>query len=452
MSQGSLWSSTNQNTSVGSPHVEGSEVIFPRDVKVQLKAFFAYPRFTVSMLLALCATATAISAFRLAPENLQRVTPGVSVLLADSIHLIRGNRVGLITNHTGVDERGRTTIDLIFHAPGARLTVLFSPEHGIRGTIEGGERVASSVDRTTGVPIFSLYGDTTAPMPRMLGDVDVLIYDIQDIGARMYTYVWTMTLAAEAAKKAGKKFVVLDRPNPIRADIIEGGLIERRYRSLTGLHDVPLRYGLTVGELALYLVRTRQIDADLIVVPMKGYRQSMWWEDTGLDWVGPSPNIRQVEAALLYPGMSFFEATNVSEGRGTELPFRLVGARWLTDAAAVSRAMNAKGLRGVRFQPTQRRVARGEKFGGEVIPMIHVIVTNRDSVRSAEIGAHLLREIYLRHPREFHWREEGIERLSGSRALRTAVEHGGIERVLSEWRREASAFRAATTPWRLYSR
>lgn len=404
------------------------------------------------MLTAFCAIVTAISAFPVAPENLQHVTPGVSVLLTDSIHLIRGQRVGLITNHTGVDERGRTTIDLIFHAPGVRLTALFSPEHGIRGSVEGGERVASSVDRANGVPIFSLYGDTHAPTLQMLDDVDLLIYDIQDIGARMYTYVWTMTLAAEAAKKSGKKFVVLDRPNPIRADIIEGGMIERRYRSLTGLHDVPLRYGLTVGELAIYLVRRRQIDADVTVVPMKGYRQSMWWEDTGLNWVGPSPNIRDVEAALLYPGMSFFEATNVSEGRGTELPFRLVGARWLTDPAAVARAMNAKGLRGVRFQPTQRRIARGEKFGGEVIPMIRVVVTNRDSVRSAEIGAHLLREIYLRHPREFHWREEGIERLSGSRALRTAVEHGGIEGVLSEWRSESARFRAAVEAGRLYAR
>lgn len=178
----------------------------------------------------------------------------------------------------------------------------------------------------------------------MLENVDVLIYDIQDVGARMYTYVWTMTLAAEAARKAGKRFIVLDRPNPIRADIVEGGFIEPRYRSFTGLHNVPMRYGLTPGEVAIYLAGTKQISAEVTVVPMKGYTRSMWWDDTGLKWVNPSPNIRSADAALLYPGISFFEATNVSEGRGTVSPFHFVGASWLSDAAAVARAMNLKNL------------------------------------------------------------------------------------------------------------
>src|SRR5687768_11351754 len=181
-----------------------------------------------------------------------KVTLGITVLLRDSSHLIRGKRVGLITNHTGRDEQGRTNIDLLFKAPGVKLTALFAPEHGIRGTAEGGALISSGVDEATGVPIHSLYGATRTPVPRMLADVDVLVYDIQDVGARMYTYVWTMTLAAEAAKKAGKKFIVVDRPNPIRDDIVEGGLIERGYRSFTGLHNVPLRYGLTPGELAKF--------------------------------------------------------------------------------------------------------------------------------------------------------------------------------------------------------
>jgi uncharacterized protein YbbC (DUF1343 family) len=316
--------------------------------------------------------------------------------------------------------------------------------------VEGGERVESTVDRATGIPIYSLYGATRVPTPPMLENVDVLMYDIQDVGARMYTYVWTMALAAESAKKAGKRFVVLDRPNPIRGDIIEGGSIQQRYRSFTGLHDVPLRYGLTAGELALYLVRTGQIDADITVVPMKGYRLSMWWDDAGLTWIPPSPNIPDVEAALLYPGMSFFEATNVSEGRGTGLPFRLTGARWLTDASEIARAMNARHLQGVRFESGRKRVARGQKFGGEVIPIVRVIVTNRDSVRSAEIGAHLLREIYVRHRREFRWKEDGIELLSGSRALRSAVERGGVEKVLNQWHLEAERFRDRIASSRLY--
>ncbi|MGE5749479.1 MAG: exo-beta-N-acetylmuramidase NamZ domain-containing protein [Gemmatimonas sp.] len=381
----------------------------------------------------------------------QSVVPGISVLLEDSLDLIRGKRVGLITNHTARDERGRSSIDLIHDAPDVTLAALFAPEHGIRGSARGGARIATSVDETTGVKIYSLYGDTKVPAAKMLDGIDVLVYDIQDVGARMYTYVWTMTLAAEAAKKAGKKFIVLDRPNPIRADIVEGGSIEKRYRSFTGLHDVPLRYGLTPGELARYLVATGQIDADITVVPLQNYERVMWWPDTGLAWLPPSPNIGDLEAALLYPGMSFFEATNLSEGRGTDEPFRLVGARWLRDAAAITNAMNAKQLEGVRFEAVKRRIGKGEKFGGDVIPMVHVIVTYPSRVRSSEIAAHLLREIYVRHKKEFRWQAgSGIEELSGSRALRVAVQTGGVGKLIDQWRTESQAFVNKSAPYLLY--
>ena len=392
-------------------------------------------------------------AFRPAPKSVANasVTLGITVLLRDSSHLIRGKRVGLITNHTGRDEQGRTSIDLLFRAPEVRLTALFAPEHGIRGSAEGGATIASSVDRTTGVPIHSLYGATKVPTARMLQDVDVLVYDIQDVGARMYTYVWTMTLAAEAATKAGKAFIVVDRPNPIRSDIVEGGLIEPRYRSFTGLHNVPLRYGLTPGELVRYLVGTGEIDADVTVIPMRGYTSSMWWSVTGLSWIPPSPNISDAGAALLYPGISFFEGTNISEGRGTSEPFRLVGARWMTDAPVIARTMNAKKLGGVRFEPVTRRIARGQKYGGETIPMIRIVVTDRESLRSSEIGAHLLREIYARHPSAVRFQARGLEELSGSRALRRAVQNGGVEDLIREWRNAAEQFSREARPWRLYS-
>jgi uncharacterized protein YbbC (DUF1343 family) len=380
-----------------------------------------------------------------------QVTPGITVLLADSSHLVRGKRAGLITNHTGRDEKGRSSIDLLHAAPGVRLTALFAPEHGIRGSARGGATILSQIDEKTGVKIYSLYGATKVPTPHMLDDVDVLIYDIQDVGARMYTYVWTMTLAAEAAKKAKKQFIVLDRPNPIRNDVIEGSGIEKRYRSFTGLHNVPLRYGLTVGELARYLVASKAIDADIIVIPMRGYTRFMWWEDTGLEWVPPSPNISDTEAALLYPGMSFFEATNLSEGRGTDAPFRLVGARWLTDASEIARVMNGKALGGVRFEAARRRIARGEKFGGETIPMIHIVVTDRNRLRSSEIAAHLLKEIYSLHPKQFRWQAgAGIEELSGSRGLRAAVTNRKVESLLSRWRDDAAAFERRSAPSRLY--
>jgi uncharacterized protein YbbC (DUF1343 family) len=212
-----------------------------------------------------------------------------------------------------------------------------------------------------------------------------------------------------------------------------------------------VRYGLTPGELARYLAGTGEIDADVTVVPMRGYRRSIWWEKTGLEWIRPSPNIRDVDAALMYPGISFFEATNVSEGRGTTEPFRLVGARWLTDASAIAAAMNNRRLGGVKFEATTRKIGRGETFGGESIPMLHLVVTDRDAIRSTEIAAYLLREIYARHPKQFRWQAgAGIEELSGSRSLRSAVEKGGVEALLSQWRQASSEFVRRATPFRLY--
>ena len=378
------------------------------------------------------------------------VVLGIEVLLGDSLHVLRGKRVGLITNHSGRDRQGTSTIDLLHRATGVRLTALYGPEHGLRGVVPGGARIASSVDSATGVPIHSLYGETLVPTPEMLRDVDVLVYDIQDVGARAYTYVWTMALAAEAAARQGKHFVVLDRPNPIRADRIEGGMLDPRWRSFTGRYPVALRYGLTPGELLRYLVGTGQVRADVTVIPMRGYRLSMWWEDTGLPWVNPSPNIRDVETALLYPGTVFFEATNLSEGRGTDKPLKMVGAPWLTDAGAIAREMNARRLPGVRFDSTTRRLERGQKYGGQRIPMIELRVTDRDALRPADVGAHLLRAIYRRHPAQFKWRENGIERLSGSRALRQAVEQGGVEQVLSDWAGESARFERDVQPFRLY--
>jgi uncharacterized protein YbbC (DUF1343 family) len=376
------------------------------------------------------------------------VMPGVEVLLADSLHLLRGRRVGLITNHTGRDRRGTSTIDLLHRAPGVRLTALFGPEHGLRGVARGGAHIASAVDSATGIPVHSLYGATLVPTPAMLADVDVLVYDIQDVGARVYTYVWTMALAAQAAKKP---FIVLDRPNPL-GDRVEGGVLEPAFRSFTGQYPVALRYGLTPGELLRYLVGSGQVRAEVIVVPMRGYRRTMQWEDTGLPWVSPSPNIRDPEAALLYPGTVFFEATNVSEGRGTERPLRTVGAAWLTDAPAIARALNARRLPGVRFRATTRRVGRGEEFGGATIPMVDVDVTSRDSVRPADVGAELLRAIYARHPKQFRWRGRGIEELAGSRALRRAVERGTVPALLAAWERQSAEFARAVEPYRLYPR
>ena len=400
---------------------------------------------------ALPSAATQIAAGTMATVDHDVTQLGIEVLLRDSLHVLQGKRVGLITNHTGRDRNGTSTIDLLHRAPGVRLTALFAPEHGIRGVAQDGVKIASGVDSATGIPIYSLYGDTRVPTADMLRDVDVVAYDIQDVGARVYTYVWTMALSAEAVTKAGKKFVVLDRPNPIRGDRIEGGILEPQFRSFVGQYPVALRYGLTAGELMRYLVGTGQVTADVTVVPMRGWRQSMWWEETGVPWVNPSPNMRSVDAALLYTGTVFFEATNVNEGRGTDKPFHFVGASWLTDAGAIARELNAKQLPGVRFDSTSRTIAAGAKFAGQTIPMIEITITDRNAVRAPELGAHMLRAVRKRHPRRFSWREQGIERLSGSRALRRAVEReGGVEALIVVWRKESEAFASAVSRYRLY--
>ena len=380
-----------------------------------------------------------------------RVRLGIDVLLSDSIHVVRGKRVGLITNHTGRDASGVSTIDRLAKAPGVRLTALYGPEHGLRGVARAGEHVATTVDSATGVPIYSLYGETRSPTPEMMKDVDVLIFDIQDVGARVYTYPWTMTLAAEAATKAKKTFLVLDRPDPIRADRVEGGVLDPKFRSFVGAYPVALRFGLTQGELARYLVRTKQIDADVRVIPMQNYTRAMWWDETGLEWVNPSPNIRSLDAAVLYPGTVFFEGTNVTEGRGTDAPFQLIGAAYLTDAGAIAAQLNALKLPGVRFDSTSRTIEAGYKWERQTIPMIHVTVTDRNAVNATAVGLHMLRAIYARHTREWQWRTGSIDRLAGSARRRAAVEkEGGIEALLPILERESAEFARSTVPDRLY--
>ena len=386
------------------------------------------------------------------------VLPGIEVLLSDSVHLVRGRRVALLTNHTGVDRCGRRTVDLLAATPGVNVVVLFAPEHGLSGTAEGGAVIRSGRDSASGVRVVSLYGERQAPSAAMLRDVDVLLYDVQDVGARAYTFVWTMALAMRSAGEAGKPVVVLDRPDPIRADRVGGGLIEPRYRTITGLHPVPIRYGLTPGELARWLVGAGHVRAAVSVVPMRGYRRSQWYDETEIPWVAPSPNIRDPETALLYPGLVFFEATNVSEGRGTTRPLRSVGASWLTDAPDAARELNALNLPGARFVATRRAVRAGEKFGGRTIPMIDVVVTDRDRLDPIATGAQLLRVVQRRHSSRVRYQARGLEELAGSRAFREALTAPGdadasrarMDSLLRAWADDAAAFQRASRSYWLY--
>jgi uncharacterized protein YbbC (DUF1343 family) len=392
--------------------------------------------------LALVCTAPATSA-----QTSAGVVPGVEVLLSDSMRLIRGKRVGLLTNHSGRDRQGRSTIDLLFKAPGVKLTALFGAEHGIRGTAKAGEKISSTVDSATGVPIYSLYGDVQVPTPEMLKDVDVLVYDIQDVGARVYTYEWTFAVAANAVKKP---IIILDRPDPIRADRYEGNILDPAFSSLVGKYPVALRYGLTPGELLRFLVGTKLIDADVHVVPMKNYRRSMWFDETKLPWVNPSPNLRSLDAEVLYPGTVFFEGTTATEGRGTDAPFTLIGAAWLTDNAAIAAELNALKLPGVRFDTATRTIEPGYKFGGQTIPMIKVLVIDRNAVRSVALGIHMLRAIYAHHPRDFQWRTPQIDRLAGTDKLRAAIEQNGVDALITQWDADAARFAQQVKPYLIY--
>jgi uncharacterized protein YbbC (DUF1343 family) len=397
--------------------------------------------------LAAALLAAATLASRAAAQSPAGVVPGVEVLLTDSLHLVQGKRVGLLTNHSGRDRRGTSTIDLLFHAPGVKLAALYGPEHGIRGVAKAGEKIASGIDSATGVKVYSLYGDVQAPTAEMLADIDVLVYDIQDVGARVYTYEWTLALAANAAKKP---IIVLDRPDPIRADRYEGNILDPKFASLVGQYPVALRYGLTPGELLRFLAGTKLIDADVTVVPMKGYRRSLWFDETGIPRVNPSPNLRSADAELLYPGTVFFEGTTATEGRGTDAPFTQIGAAWMIDNAAIAAELNALRLPGVRFDTVTRAVETGFKFGGQTIPMVKVLVTDRNAVRPVELGVRMLRAIYARHPTDFQWRQRQIDRLAGTDRLRGAVEQNTVDALLADWRADAARFAASVRPFLLY--
>jgi uncharacterized protein YbbC (DUF1343 family) len=331
-----------------------------------------------------------------------QVRPGIEVFLENPPHALHGKRVGLITNQSGIDRERRSTIDLLSASPHIMVVALFAPEHGIRGVAE--TRVASSVDEKTGLPIHSLYGETNKPTPEMLQGVDALIYDIQDLGVRQYTYESTLALAMQAAAQKGIPIVVLDRPNPVTGTIMEGNLLEPGFETFVGIYPVLSRHGMTVGELARMYNVEQKIGANLTVIPVAGWRRDMWWDQTGLPWVNPSPNIRRLEAAIHYPGTVFFEAINVSEGRGTDAPFEQIGAPWLKHVE-VANAMNALKLPGVRFEPTTIPVAQGaRKYPGQTLNGVRFIITDRGVYRPITASFLMIDLIRKLHPTEFEWR------------------------------------------------
>jgi len=364
---------------------------------------------------------------------------------------LRGKRVGLITNNTGVDRSGTSDIDLIAQNDDLTLVALLAPEHGIRGTLEAGVTVADGVDAKTGLPVYSLYAaQGHSPTPEMLKDVDVLVYDLQEVGGRTWTYVSTMALSMQAAARKGIPFVVLDRPNPIGGDIVEGALLDPAFSSFIGMYPIPARHGMTVGELATLFNRQQGIGADLTVVPAQGWRRGQWFDQTGLPWVNPSPNLRSLAAVTSYPGTVYFEGTNLSEGRGTDRPFEQIGAPWL-DAAAVVATMNAMGLPGTAFQAVTVSVAdTAAKFPGQSIPAIRLTVTDRQAYRPVRTALLLIDTIRKQHPGDFAW-GPSIDALTGSDRVRLAIDADRLAPLLADWDPAAAQFRASRAGYLLYS-
>jgi uncharacterized protein YbbC (DUF1343 family) len=392
-----------------------------------------------------------------APAAQARVLPGLEVLLRDSAQLVRGKRVGFITNQTAVTSTGTSGIDLIHSAPGVQLVALYGPEHGLRGDVEGGVQIASDRDAKTGVPIFSLYGKTQKPTPEMLQGVDVLLFDMQDIGARPYTFVWTMAMAMEAAAAQKIRFVVLDRPNPITSRA-EGGPMDMAMRTvgqpITGYYPVPLRHGMTVGEVARYINTEYRIGADLHVVPAAGWREGMWFDQTGLPWINPSPNIRSLDAALLYSGMVLLEGTNLTVGRGTDSPFSYMGAPWL-NTAALLQALKKYDIPGVKLEETVIHPA-GEgyiPFKGETVKAIRMTITDREAFRPVWTALAMLSEVKKLHPTELKVENGGFTQMLGSRWARDAFDRGDDPRTIQKrWDAELAAWKPIADRYRIYPR
>ena len=402
---------------------------------------------------------------------------GIEVFLEGRLDLVKGKKVGLITNPTGVDGRLRSDIDLLGESEQVKLVALYGPEHGIRGNAQAGEYVPFYFDDKYKVPVFSLYGQSLRPDPGMLKnideymrsfdtdakgtgkipegamikDVEALIYDIQDVGTRVYTYVATLAYAMQAAAQSGIVFIVLDRPNPINGLIMEGPVLEYpEFSSFIGLYPVPERHGMTVGELAL-MINDQFLEkkADLTVVPMQGWSRKMWFDETGLPWVIPSPNMPSPDTATVYPGQVCLEGTNVSEGRGTTKPFEMFGAPWI-DGFELARKLNGLGLPGVSFREAWFTPSFS-KFAGEQCGGAQVHVTDRNSYRPFEAALHVVNTIREMYPDKFEFHADYFDKVMGTAKVRESLERGlEITEIVKGYEADLKAFSEARKPYLLY--
>jgi len=394
------------------------------------------------------------SGTRLPSPVAAQVRPGIEVLLTDSAHLIAGKRIGLLSNNTGVDHLGRRDVDLLRTAHDARLTVLFSPEHGFLGR-EDRMGLPDSRDSATGLPIYSLYGGSRTAARAALDSIDVLLIDLQDIGARYYTYIGTTVQLMRDATRAGKRVLVLDRPDPVGGAAVQGNVRARPGdpdSAFSGFMPVPMRYGMTLGELARLANDALAVGADLGVVPAAGWNRTTFYDRTGLPWVKPSPNMPDLDSALLYPGICLFEGTNVSVGRGTATAFQIVGAPWL-DPDAVIRRLDKSALVGVDVTPTTFTPVgpTDSKFAGIALRGLRLRVTDREHYDPTRLAVALIAAIRAAHPAEFQFRVQSFDRLASGPELRTALEAGRpLQEIWDSWSNDLARFRETRAKYLLY--
>ncbi|NJD17987.1 MAG: DUF1343 domain-containing protein [Gemmatimonadetes bacterium] len=369
-----------------------------------------------------------------------------------------GRNVGLITNHTGADRDGKSTIDILFGRTDMKLVALFAPEHGIRGSQTG--TVESLTDSVTGLPVYSLYGEIRQPTPEMMKDVDALVFDVQDVGVRQYTYPTTMAYGMKAAAEKKIPFVVLDRPDPVTGTIVEGNILDTLYSNFAGFYPVASRHGMTVGELAKMFNEAFGIGCDLTVVPMEGWTRDLWIDETDLPWKKPSPNLPTLEGVYNYPGTVLFEGTSLSEGRGTEKPFEYIGAPWL-NAVAIADSMNAMALPGVKFEPLDYTfAAEARKYPGELAHGVRFVITDREVYRPIAASLLFMEVAKKLHPADFSFRSRpaqggqpesfSLDRLSGTAETRAAIDAGTVRALLAKWEQDAARFAETRKPYLLY--
>jgi uncharacterized protein YbbC (DUF1343 family) len=389
---------------------------------------------------------------RLAARN-GHVLTGIDVLEQDNFASLKKDKpqmtIGLLTNNTGVDGQGRRTIDVLASAPGIKLAAIFAPEHGIFG-IQDDLKVQNTTDSVTGVPVYSMYGGTDAkkrPPLDVLKTLDAVVFDIQDVGARFYTYPATLGYLLEAAAQANIEVIVLDRPNPINGSFVQGPMSQAELTNFNNYHPIPLRHGMTLGELAQLYNTERKIGAQLRVIPMQGWLRGDWFDSTGIVWVNTSPNLRSVNEAELYPGVAIVEGTNVSVGRGTDTPFEVLGAPWM-DARAYSDYMNARLIPGVRFVPITFTPVSGP-YANQQCKGVNIIVTDRTVLDAPELGTELaaaLRKLYAEH-----WKVELMLKLLANREVYDAVVRGDDPRAIAQgWQEDLEKFKELRQKYLLY--